>query len=74
MLWNRLRTSSRSAAMSWVRTSSTMSVSPDTRDACSTSRIAISLVSRPRQAGWAMCRYTYADRPRPYRCGSTRAV
>ena len=65
MLWKRLRTSSRRVATSRVLTSSTMSVSPDTSEACSTSWIAMSLVSSPRQAGCAMLRYTYADSPSP---------
>ena len=58
MLWKLLSTSSRRAAMSRVRTSRTMSVSPDTRAACSTSGMATSRARRPFQAGWAIFRYT----------------
>ena len=50
MFWKEFSTSSLSAAMSRVRTSSTMSLSPDTSAACSTSATASNLVRNSFQA------------------------
>ena len=42
-----------------------MSASPDTSAACSTSGIVMSRARSGFQAGWAIFRCTYADRPYP---------